>query len=186
MLVIIDNVIIPDKKASGRIELMRLFKIFICILVVFISSLAFSQINPKEWVVFIKSYKNEQFCVNFPDDPEFFNTVQKSDNEKLFFANAASSGANYSIEVLPTLDKDYLTKFFSYLKHQPDLEIVNYSFFNGMNKGLDIEYIDQSKSLSTKTRAIITKNSTYILSTSFKVNEKEDHTYFVSSFSILG
>jgi hypothetical protein len=164
---------------------MRLFKILFCSFIIFISTLCFSaQLNPKEWVVFIKSYQNEQFCVNFPDDPEFFSRAQEKGEEKLFFANAASDGVSYSIEVVPTIGDDFLTNFFSSLKDQPNVEILNYSFFN-QKKGLDIAYIDHDQFLAGKTRTIVTKKNTYILKTSYKVGEKKDHTYFTSSFAII-
>lgn len=166
---------------------MRFIKKLIFILAVFISCSAFSaQLNPKEWVVFIKSYSTEQFCVNFPDDPEFFSRQKESGEDKLFFANSASSGVNYSIQVIPNSNKEFLNDYLSSIKEESDIEMKNQTFFKGYNySGVDLAYVDKSKSMSIKTRSIVTQKNTYILNTSSKVGEKDDHTYFISSFNLL-
>lgn len=166
---------------------MSYIKKFICILAVFLSCSAFSaQLNPKEWVVFIKSYSTEQFSVNFPDDPEFFSRKKEGGEDKLFFANSASGGVNYSIQVIPNASKDFLTDYVSSIKNQSDIEMKTQAFFKGQNyRGVDVAYIDKSSSRSIKTRTVTTQKNTYILNTTSNVGEKDDHSYFISSFNLL-
>jgi len=168
--------------------MMKYIKILICGIVFFVSSLAFSSpVNPKEWVIFAKTYGTEQFNVNFPDDPEFFSLIETLSGGKHFFANSVTEGVHYSIEVFPTEDEDFLNGYLGSLQDQKEIEILNSSFTKiSSNDGLDVSYIDHSTSMHKKSRAIVTKKNTYILNTLYKEGEKEDHTYFITSFSTVG
>jgi hypothetical protein len=167
---------------------MNFFKSLVCFLIITLSSFGFSAINEKEWVVFIKSYSNERFCINFPNDPEFFNKPSEGNEKKTFVARASQAGINYTLEVSPNNKENYLGKMLDKIKQNQDLEIVDYSISNQTanwnNKILDLACVDHKKSQTEKIRMIFTKNNIYQLHTVFNSSEKNDHNYFINSFFI--
>ena len=170
---------------------MRHFKIVILIFILFISTHIYAaKVNDKEWIVFVKSYRDEQFCVNFPRDPDILDlSINKGDDEgKIFFAKVDNDNVNYSIEVIPNNDNDYFEELLTSLKNQTNIEIVDHSFSSDKknNKIIDISYKDNEHLTLSKTRTIITKSNIYTLFTSSMIGGNEDHKYFITSFFVEG
>lgn len=155
------------------------FAVFVCS-----SNLA---INYKDWVVFVKTCQNEQFCVNFPTDPETRSIKPLNfDEDNRFWAASAEHEVIYCLEVMPKNNNDeYLDDYLKFLKNNSEIEIIDSSFSGERtNKILDISYFNIKNLLYGKTRLIMTKNNIYSLSTSYNEGEKEDHGYFIASFFV--
>jgi hypothetical protein len=167
---------------------MKLLKKIICFFLIVASTMAFSAINEKKWIVLIKTYTDERFSLNFPKDPEY-SYKQSKDNKKVFVATAAEAGVNYALEVAPNNnDEDPIRKMLDETKQNQNLEIIDYSTSSDRgsryNKILDLVCLDHTKSQMEKKRIVVTKKNIYQLYTLFNSGEKNDHGYFINSFYI--
>ena len=146
-------------------------------------------INEKQWVVYVKTYRGERFCVNFPKDPTTFSSdLKKNSKEKTFSIETAIDGVNYSLLASPKDHEDYFSSIIDNLKSRSNIVILDQNLTQMEGKQiLDITFKDLEKikmPVFCKMQTILTKNNVYSLFTSYKEDDKESHNYFISSFQI--
>ena len=159
---------------------MKYFMPSILIFMIFLNNSLFAMhINEKQWIIFVKKYYGEYFYVNFPKDP----TIIKNLGEKGFLVKTEDSNIRYSVEVTPR-DESYFEMMLRLIQNNKNIRIVDYSFSKYKEKEIfDVTYQTDDNSTFNKVREILTQKNIYTLHTSYKIGDKEEHDYFISSFS---
>lgn len=163
---------------------MRFYKLIVLILVMLFYNSSFGMhVNEKQWVVFVKNYEGKRFCINFPEDP--IQHVLSKEGEKKFIVKSDGLNVSYSLEVSSKNECSGFDMMLNFFKSNSNVKIIDYSFTENKGKTtFDVIYLSEGDAVCNKLREVVTKNNSYKLCTSYKNHEKEDHSYFTSSFSL--
>ncbi|KPK33484.1 MAG: hypothetical protein AMS24_00845 [Chlamydiae bacterium SM23_39] len=144
--------------------------------------------NKFSWDVFVKTYGNEKFIVNFPNDPVCLKFNLKDKNKKGLFIKASEGEIDYVLQVAENYNEDEKKVLFNILrglKNFPFVNIVKFSFCEKKDeKFLDVIFQDLFLSIICKAKIIVTKNNIYSLFTSYKNGMDEKHKFFIKSFHL--
>ncbi len=138
-------------------------------------------LNPKEWIVFVKTYGNDKFSINFPVDPRIL--TSNIDDQKVLSIKAEEAGAEYTLQIAPKFDENAIFDSLEKLKSNASITVLEESFTQQeKRKVLSYFYKDEKISKFFKTHIIITDKNVYSFSTSYLEGVKENHKFFISSF----
>jgi hypothetical protein len=167
---------------------MKFLRFIIIIFISLSSGLAFAKdINNKEWLVFVKTYGKEKACLFFPDDPKTSSVKELYSGKQYFSAHSVKDGVDYMLKIMPknSNSKEYFSLLVSSLEKYSNIEMINSSLTEKEDKDvIDLMYKDLELNEFCKNTVILTDLSIYSLFTSFKEGEKEEHNYFISSFTV--
>lgn len=159
--------------------------VFNCLIFLFsMFTLAFSEnrvLNEKEWIVFIKTFNDEKFSVNFPIDPTL-NLLKRKNLKEGLFLTSSQDQVHFALETTVNEGEDYFSILLNELKKDSTIELLEAA--NASGPIFDIHYRDLATDLFCKIRVILTSANVYYLITTFLKEEMDLHDYFISSFRI--
>lgn len=173
------------KIIQKRIVKLKYLKSLFFILIVFFSFLssgAFSEIiNPKDWIVFVKTYETDKFIVNFPVDPKVL--AYEVNDKKVISMKAEEKGAEYLLQVSPKISEMAVFDAFEEIKNNDSITLLSHSLVEKeKRKILSYSYKDEKLSKLYKTHIVITEKNIYTFLTSYDEGAEENHQFFTSSF----